>query len=218
MKNTAIIFFVKLFLPASLLLILGCATVMYTFDDMPVGKPLVYGGTQHHVRELKDMPNKRYRAERYGRYDMLVYKFSWWHYLDFPLSFAADTLILPYTVPRTLYLARKRRGRRLPPDVAASLDEHRICVRVLKDLASTREAYISHYGLTEEDRLPGSLEAYKDFMVKSPGDFYTCPAGGVYTPGGWGKEPSCSVHGTVEQARENIGFLIRKHRKPRKDE
>lgn len=67
-------------LPAALALALsGCGTLANTFEDEPKNK--IYVGV---------------------RQDLTEWTFIHGGFLDLPFSFVADTILLPYTVPKTI--------------------------------------------------------------------------------------------------------------------
>ena len=71
----------KLLLAGALALVLsGCATTITVFDENPDN--LIYSGT---------------------RRDLDGWTFAHGGFLDLPFSFVFDTILLPYTIPRTIW-------------------------------------------------------------------------------------------------------------------
>lgn len=84
-------------------LLTGCASVGLVVEDA-VSPPryrrsVLYAGTRFHLKELA-ASRTRQRLHWSSQLEPL---FAWWHVVDLPLCLGADTVLLPYTVPRTLH-------------------------------------------------------------------------------------------------------------------
>jgi hypothetical protein len=124
----------------------------------------------------------------------------------------ADTIVLPYTIPRTYYSQwkcsqwkeKERYFRPLRDAIRPLRDEYQRCVENMRCLDVGKYFYADTLGLKPSDELPTDLDIYRrqiDVPInRKNAPFYICPAGGKYTIGGQDEEPVCSVHGTLSNA------------------
>lgn len=204
-------------LPALILLtITGCATSSHLVEDFgraPRSRDsLVYAGTKYHLHEI---PLYSTRARMHWG-SQIGYSLRWWHYIDLPLCVCADTILLPYTIPRTVYTHWASLPTEEEIAVRPFIEETSACTHNMRDLEVGKLMHTQRHGLGPTDSLPQDLDTYRA-QVDVPynkGPFYVCPASGEYTVGGQGDEPACSVHGSLSDAMEALEFMCRTKRVP----
>lgn len=190
----------------------GCATSSSIIEDFVYGPcPLIYAGTRYHLEEipLYGTRNRTHWASQLG------YSFRWWHYVDLPLCLCADTLVLPYTVPRTYYTYLKSRPTKAEIAARPLIEEYATCIRNMRNLEADKVTYVQRHGLGASKELPQDIDFYRDQMTPyNKGPFYMCPADGEYRVGSQGEEPSCSTHGTLSEATKVLEFVCKEKRLP----
>jgi|LAHU01.1.fsa_nt_gb uncharacterized protein YceK len=199
-----------------LLLVAGCVTggrvIQDLGDEARYRDSLVYAGTRYHLEEI---PRYRTRARMHWA-SQAGHAFRWWHYLDLPLCFCADTLLLPYTVPRSWYTHRQNLPSGAKRAVQPLIDEYAACIRAMRELEADKITHAHGVGTGSPGEPPREIGFYRAWMDKpwNKGPFYVCPAGGEYRVGLRGEEPSCSVHGTLSEATRIFEFVCREKRLP----
>lgn len=201
---------------ALLLLVGGCATCGHIVEDFmrePRSRdPLIYAGTKYHLDEI---PLYRTRSRTHWA-SQLSNSLRWWHYIDLPLCVCADTLLLPYTVPRTLYPNWRAQPTREEIALRPHMEEFSRCRANLIGLEGGKLLYLQQHGLGPTDSVPQDLDVYRAQMDHpwNEGPFYVCPAGGTYEVAGQNEDPTCSVHGTASQAMQAMEYMYKEKRLP----
>jgi len=194
----------------------GCATISRIIKDLQstsrIQDSLIYAGTKHHLHEipLYSTRNRNHWASQ------IAYSFRWWHYVDLPLCFVADTVLLPYTIPRTWYTRRKAQPTKEETAIRPVIKEYSACCHNMRSLEAGKLKYARHHDLGVSGKLPQDLDIYRtqiDFPYNK-GPFYICPAEGEYRVGARGEEPACSVHSTLSEASATLDFICKEHRLP----
>ena len=74
----------------------GCATMatLVTPGGVGIAGPRVFSGTWLHIDAMVNRPSK-YWTPKIGR-------IAFWALIDLPISFVADIVVLPYTIPAQL--------------------------------------------------------------------------------------------------------------------
>ena len=186
---------------ALLLLVGGCVTCGHIVEDFtrePRSRDsLIYSGTKYHLHEI---PLYRTRNRMHWA-SQLSYSLRWWHYIDLPLCVCADTLLLPYTVPRTSYSHWRAQPTREEIAIRPHIEEFCTCMCNLRGLEAGKLLHVHQHGLGPTESVPQDLDVYRAQMNHpwNQGPFYVCPADGAYVVGGQTEEPACSVHGTASQ-------------------
>lgn len=198
------------------LMVAGCATCNHLLEDL-MSEPrhrnsVIYAGTKYHLREIP-----LYQTRNRSHWSSQIsYSLRWWHYIDLPLCICADTILLPYTVPRTWYSRWKQQPTSEEIAIRPHMEEYSLCVHNLRDLDIGKQLHAQRHGLGPTESLPQDLDVYRAQMdfPWNRGPFYVCPADGVYTVGEQNEDPSCSIHGTAEQTMEAMEFMYKEKRLP----
>jgi len=197
----------------ALLLTTGCATVGHLAEDLTTPpmhrKSVVYAGTKYHLHEI---PLYSTRNRNHWASD-IAYSFRWWHYIDLPLCLCADTVMLPYTIPRTWYSRWKSSPDEEEIAIRPYIIEYSACIRNMRDIQISKQLYAQSQGLDSSQELPRNLAIMENYSADDL-DHYVCPAGGEYSVGGHDQEPSCSVHGPLSVAKKEMNLMYKEHRLP----
>jgi uncharacterized protein YceK len=197
-------------------LAIGCATVGHIVDNL-IEPPMyrdsvVYSGTRYHLHEI---PLYSTRA-RMHLASQIEYAFRWWHYIDLPMCICADTLLLPYTIPRDCYTKWKNIPTAEEKAFRTLVGEWSQCIHNLENLECAKLLYAETHNLAPSATLPQDLDVYRG-ELRPPVKrelFYVCPSDGTYRIGNLTEEPSCSIHGLLSQAKKTYGFLAKHKRLP----
>ncbi len=200
-----------------LLLISGCMTAQSIIQDLKEKKPtkrksLIYAGTKANYHEISLYKSRA----RMCWASQIGYSFRWITYVDLYFCMAADTIVLPYTIPRTYYsqwksLQWKEKEKKKDRDfcplreaIGPLRDEYQRCAENMRFLEVEKNIFAHALGLKPSDELPTDLDVYRrsiDVPVnRKKAPFYICPTGGKYTVGGQNENPVCSVHGSLSNA------------------
>jgi len=201
----------------TLMLISGCMTAQSIIQDLKGKKPtkrksLIYAGTKQNYHEISLYESRA----RMCWASQIEYSFRWITYVDLCFCMVADTVVLPYTIPRTYYskwrsLQWKEKEKKKDCDfrplreaIGPLRDEYQRCWENMRYLDSGKSLFASILGLKPTDELPIDLDVYRiglDVVVnRRMFPFYVCPAGGKYIIGGQNEKPVCSIHGTISDA------------------
>jgi len=190
----------------------GCMTAGYVIQDFKKAprqrKSLIYAGTKYHQHEIPLYESR----DRMTMGDEIDYALRWVHYIDLPLCLCADTVLLPYTIPRTQYSRRKIRPSKEEIAIRPLLQEYHACVSIMSSLKCQKEIYAEMHNLKPSDKLPQNLDIY---WAHKKGFLFVCPAGGKYIVGAQTEEPYCSIHGTLSEAKATLDFIYKEHRLPK---
>lgn len=199
----------------ALFLVGGCATCSHIIEDFTQEArsrdSLIYAGTKYHRQEMK--LNKSRNRSHWS--SQISYSMRWWHYIDLPLCAIADTILLPYTAPRTWYSRWKGQPTKEETAIEPYIKEYALCLGNLDGLDADKVTYIQLKKLGPTDNPPQDIEFYREELKEfNKPPFYECPSGGKYTVGKRDEEPSCSIHGSLSQAKKALYFMCNKKRLP----
>ncbi|MDA3797938.1 MAG: hypothetical protein PF692_02540 [Kiritimatiellae bacterium] len=206
---------IAMILTSFALLLSGCATGGYIAEDLWTSprsrKPLIYAGTKYHIHEIPLYSTR----SRMTMSSQIEYSMKWWHYVDLPLCICADTLLLPYTVPRTWWSNWKAQPTKEELLIRPLIMEYSSCYRNMRNLESDKYWYAQRNGLGQTEALPQNLDVYRNQMDAPSNDKpYVCPAGGEYAVRGQNEEPKCTVHGTPSETMNAMKFMYKEKRLP----